>query len=67
MKILILPTWIFVNLLTPILPKHHIWYKRKFTLSEWVNGSTDITFGLSIMLWSNLLALIFLICYLIIR
>lgn len=67
MKLLILPSWILINLLTTILPTKHPWYKRKFNLNDWSNGATSLTFGLSILLWSNLLSLIIVITYLILR
>ena len=51
----------------PILPKTHPWKGKKFTLQDWTNGSTNITFSLSILLWGNFLSLLIVLTYLIIR
>lgn len=67
MKVLMIPTWLLVNLMIPILPKTHPWKGKKFTLQDWTNGSTNITFSLSILLWGNFLSLLIVLTYLIIR
>ena len=50
-KIWVLPTWLLVNLMTPILPKQHIWKNRHFSLSDWSRNATNLTFGLSLCFW----------------
>lgn len=62
-----IPTWLLVNILTPILPKSHPWKGKKFTLTDWSNNSTDISFAISILLWSNFLSFIIILIYLIFK
>jgi hypothetical protein len=65
MKILLLPTWVLIRLMTPILPKSHLWKNKKFTLTDWSNGATDFTYSISIILWINFLTLLFVLFYMI--
>lgn len=58
-KLIILPMWLFVRLITPILPSTHPWYKKKFTLKDWADGSTKLNYFFSIVLWFYILLLIF--------
>lgn len=67
MKVMMIPTWLLVNLLTPILPKNHPWKGKKFTLQDWTTNATDVSFAISIMLWANFLSIVFIITYLILR
>ena len=67
MKLLHLPTWLLVRLVTPILPSTHPWKNKKFTLTEWTNGATDNAFAISILLWGNFLSLVIVLTYLILR
>lgn len=64
MKLLLLPSWVLVRLMTPFLPSNHPFKNKKFTLDEWLKGSTNITMVLSILLWSNFLCLLFLLIFL---
>lgn len=54
-KLIVLPTWIIVRLTTPLLSKEHVWKNKKFTLTDWAENGTDLTYAFSILLWMNIL------------
>ncbi len=50
-QLLVLPTWILVNLATPFLPRTHKWSGKKFTLKNWANHSTETNNMFSVFFW----------------
>lgn len=61
-KFLVLPTWLMVNVMTPLLPTEHKWKNRHFSLSDWAKNATNITFCISMLFWNSF---IFFIVFLI--
>lgn len=49
--ILVLPTFIIVRCIVPFLPKEHLWYKKKFTLKDYAQKSTDANMAFSFFFW----------------
>lgn len=64
-QILVIPTWVLVNIFTSFLPVRHLWRGRKFTLSDWAKHSTDATIAFSIFFWISGVCEVFAILYLI--
>lgn len=65
-KLIVLPTWILVRLMIPILPKKHAWKNRKFTLADWAEHSTDLNNAFSVFFWGSgicLFFVLFILCY----
>lgn len=60
-KIMMLPTWVLVNIMTPILPKNHPWKNKHFSLKDWSDNATNLTFWLSFMMWYSFINLIMFI------
>lgn len=50
-KLLVFPTWVTVRLMSPLMPKTHIWHGRKFTLKDWANGGAELLRAFSAMFW----------------
>jgi hypothetical protein len=61
-KILVLPTWILVGILRPTFPKNHAWKHKRFSLTDWANGSTELNDTFSFSFWLGIFLLIFFIC-----
>ena len=59
-KLFVLPTWILVVLLIPILPSKHTWYKKKFTLVDWSNNSKPLNYLFNLFFWFSIIAYIYL-------
>lgn len=61
-KFWVLPSWLLVNIITPFLPKKHLWKNKHFYLSDWSKNATFATFALSFCLWySFVMIFVFLI------
>jgi len=60
-KVLVLPTWILVRLITPFLSKEHLWNGKKFSLDDWATKSSELNNQFSLVFWVLGLSLLFLI------
>ena len=58
-KIWVLPTWLVVIILQPILPKGHLLADRKITLYDWMVNATGLTYLLSFLFWYTNVLIIF--------
>lgn len=67
MKLLHLPVWLFIRLITPILPSKHPWKNKKFTLTEWANGATDLSLAVGVLFWGNFISMSIVLTYVILR
>jgi hypothetical protein len=51
-KFLCFPTWIVYLAMYRFLPEHHVWkLRKKFTLTEWTDGSTELLIYFGFVLW----------------
>lgn len=59
-KLKVLPTWILLKMMKPLLPKKHEWKNKNFTLTDWANGSTPLNDSFSMLFWLTAVSLIFM-------
>ena len=57
-KLIVLPTWILVGILKPILREEHPWKSKKFKLEDWVRNSTELNIVFSKLLWLSILCIL---------
>ncbi len=55
-KLLVLPTWLIVILTKSFLPSGHL-FKKKITLTDWCNNSTDLNRAFSFLFWIFLIVI----------
>lgn len=59
-KVLVLPTWLIVKMIQPMLPKLHPWKNGVPSLEDWSYHSTGVCKVLSLYFWMSLVNLIVL-------
>jgi hypothetical protein len=61
-QLFIFPTWILIKLLNPILPKNHP-LKKKITLKDWTEHTTQLNIAFSILFWINSISLFYFLMH----
>ncbi len=58
---LMIPPWIFCNLLKPYLRPDHPWHKRRLTLRSWVDYGTEFSMDFGFVIWMALEMMAYLV------
>ncbi len=50
-QLLVLPTWLIIRVIQPLLPQEHDWKFRTFNLKDWAKHSTELNNAFSLFFW----------------